>query len=168
MGRRGPPPTPTATLAKRGSWRAKTRAAEPSAPSEPPDPPAWLTKPELPIWRDVLAKLSEIGTLSRVDAATIARYVRALLRWRRNSDALLALDKEGNPLGEVFAIRDDAGKLKYLQQSPHVAIVNNLEAQLLRIEQQFGLTPSARASLAITVQKATDATKAKKNRFFTE
>jgi len=167
MGRRGPPPTPTATLAKRGSWRAKRRTAEPPAPREAPEPPAWLTKPELPIWRDVLAKLSEIGTLSRVDAATIARYVRALLRWRRNSDALLALDKQGNPLGEVIAVRDDAGNLKYLQQTPHVAIVNNLEAILLRLEQQFGLTPSARASLAITVGKATDAVN-KKNRFFTQ
>jgi P27 family predicted phage terminase small subunit len=45
-------------------------------------------------------------------------------------------------------IRDDKGKVKYMQSTPAATMMTKLAASMLRIEQEFGLTPSARSGLS--------------------
>ncbi len=56
--------------------------------------------------------------------------------------------------GPVFPIRDENGNLKYLQQIPQVGMANKLAAMLLRIEQEFGMTPASRADLYVEGRKS--------------
>ena len=67
--------------------------------------------------------------------------------------------------GEVYTIKDDAAKVKYIQQFPQVAIANKLAQHLTRLEQEFGMTPSARARIQLSSQPQSDFDNAK-SRFF--
>ena len=49
----------------------------------------------------------------------------------------------------VIPIKDDSGKLKYLQQLPQVSIARSLFQVLSRYQQEFGLTPSARTRIQV-------------------
>jgi len=51
---------------------------------------------------------------------------------------------------DVLVIRDDEGKVKYMQSTPAATMLSKLAASMLRIEQEFGLTPSARSGLSAT------------------
>ncbi len=64
----------------------------------------------------------------------------------------------------MYPLKDEKGQVKYFQQWPQVAIANKLAQQLTRLEQEFGMTPSARARLQIqpSVRNETSA----KSRFF--
>lgn len=153
MGKRGPSKTPTVILEQRGSWRAKERAAnEPKPAANMPDKPDWLTDDAGIAWDRIAPALQKLGLLTEIDGNVLARYVTLWSRWRAASDFIArngeyypiyqsdkagqhALDKNGNKI------------LKYMAQFPQVGIVNKLGAALLRIEQEFGMTPSARASL---------------------
>ncbi|NLA69222.1 MAG: P27 family phage terminase small subunit, partial [Gammaproteobacteria bacterium] len=55
--------------------------------------------------------------------------------------------------GESYFVKDDYGKqIKTCQQFPEVGIINRLGVQLLRLEQEFGLTPAARTRIQVTVE----------------
>ena len=147
MGRRGPPPTPTATLRRRGSWLAKKRAGEPLPESGAPDPPADFDAAERKAWADLTWHLAAMHLLSKTDAVVLERYCRMLVRWRAADDFL-------KKHGEVYPLKDNQGDVRCFQPFPQVAIVSQLAAALLKIEQEFGLTPSARSRIG-TVPKET-------------
>tara|TARA_Y100000310_G_C20370158_1_gene663134 strand:+ start:114 stop:452 length:339 start_codon:yes stop_codon:yes gene_type:complete len=102
-----------------------------------PDPPDFLEGVALETWHKVSVQLEYMGLLYTVDAPALARYCQATQRWREEDERLVD--------GEVTT--------KWL----------NLCDKLLRLEQQFGMTPSARASLAVDAatakQRAKDASK---------
>lgn len=79
--------------------------------------------------------------LTKIDANALARYCRTWSRWR-TAEAFI----EKN--GEMYPLKDESGKIKYMQQWPQVAILHNLALQLTRLEQEFGMTPSARPRAA--------------------
>ena len=56
------------------------------------------------------------------------------------------------------------GRIRYFQQWPQVAIASKLAQQLTRLEQEFGMTPSARTRIAVA-GRAVDNT-SDKSRFF--
>lgn len=92
-------------------------------------------------WDDVVPKLIGMGVMTNADIDTIARYctiheqyVKYLEQVRRGLD--------------VLVIRDDKGKVKYMQSTPAATMMTKLAASMLRIEQEFGLTPSARSGLS--------------------
>ena len=47
-------------------------------------------------------------------------------------------------------LKDESGRVKYMQQWPQVAIANKLAQQLTRLEQEFGMTPSARSRIQVS------------------
>ena len=100
-------------------------------------------------WDNVVPKLIGMGVMTNADVDTIARYctmheqfVKYLDQCRRGLD--------------VLVIRDDAGKVKYMQSTPAATMLSKLAASMLRIEQEFGLTPSARSGLSGTQEKPRD------------
>lgn len=133
MGRRGPAQTPTAILAARGSWLAKTRQDEPIAAGAPLRP-AWLTgAAEIEAWNFVCPLIAGMNVAGAADTNAIARYCRLFARWRECEDFVT---KHG--------MTDENFK-----EYPQVGRAARLADQLLKLEQQFGMTPSARAAMAV-------------------
>ena len=138
MGRRGPVPTPTAVLEKRGSTLVTKRrkAREPKGPPGMPKCPDWLDKRAKAMWRKVAPMLFRMGVLSKADANALERYCRTYSLWRQADEFI-----EKN--GLAYPTKDASGRVTSLQQFPHVGIANKLSLALTRLEQEFGLTPSA-------------------------
>lgn len=165
MGRRGPPKTPTRILKLRGSPVAKQR--EKSAvqvPSKKPTCPRWLDKDARAVWHLLIPQLAAVGLVTKLDRNALTMYCRLFSRWVQ-AEKFLQERGTSHPLRRVT--KDGDGKERVIvvgfQIFPQVREADSLASQLLRLEQNFGLTPSARASLQTSVEKKQDDGKA---RFF--
>lgn len=78
--------------------------------------------------------------LTRIDGNALARYCQYFSRWQKAEQFL-------KKNGDVYPLKDENGKVKYLQQFPQVAIAHKLGALLTRLEAEFGMTPSARSRI---------------------
>jgi P27 family predicted phage terminase small subunit len=159
MGRRGPAPTPTAILKLRGSTLVSKRRQKKEAqgPAGAPDQPDWLDDEARKMWDHLLPMLDGMGVLTRVDGNALARYCRLWSRWRKAEEFI-----DGK--GEMYPLKDDKGSVKCFMQWPQVAIAHKLATQLTRLEQEFGMTPSARSR--IPVQGSTRGRHDGKSRYF--
>ncbi len=143
MGRRGPPPKPTTLKLLQGNpGKRPLNIREPKPKQGTPRCPEWLDEEAKACWKWLVPKLTETGVLTLVDSHALTAYCDSWSRWKR---AVLFLQKNG----EVYTVKDGAGKVKYIQQLPQVAIARNLLAVLNRYQQEFGLTPAARSRIAI-------------------
>jgi len=142
MGKRGPRPEPTIIkMAKGNPGKRRLNKSEPKPPSDDIQPPDWVTGKSLEKWQEVVPKLVGMGVMTNADIDTIARYCTM------HEQYLKYLDQVRRGL-DVLVIRDDAGKVKYMQSTPAATMMTKLAASMLRIEQEFGLTPSARSGLS--------------------
>lgn len=155
MGARGPRPTPSEVLRLRGSWRADLNRGEPKPPLGPPERPDWLDEEAAAVWDQLVPQLEAMGVLTRIDGMALARYCLIWKFWRR---AALFVDKYGTS----YSIKDGNGRVKAFGQFPEVAQIHKLSLALSRLEQEFGLTPSARTRINVPLQpKESDPVKAK-------
>ena len=145
MGARGPRPQPSAVLKMRGSqlWNRERDAREAKGPAGAPDEPDWLDEEAKRAWNVLVPMLEAMRVLTRIDGNALARYCRLWSRWRQ-------AEKWIEEKGEMYPIRNEDGSVKCFQQWPQVAIAHKLAEQLIRLEREFGLTPSARARLQIS------------------
>ncbi len=155
MGRRGPRPIPTEQLRVRGSPLAtkKRRAREVKGPSGTPSCPAWLDADAKRAWRQLVPQLESMRVLTKIDSNALARYCRTWSRWRK---AEAFIDEHG----EMYPLKDESGRVKYMQQWPQVAISHKLAQQLTRLEQEFGMTPPARSRIQIDKPSTIDSNSA--------
>lgn len=162
MGQRGPKPTPTQLLKLRGSWLAKTRHREPQPPSELPPCPAWLDRASKELFRTLAKQLVEAGILTRLDRQALTRYCVLSLRWRKMEQFI----QTHGETCEIYSEADEHGQRALLKIDlyPQVRLASTLATELLRIENHFGLTPSART--ALQVEKAPHADHDPKAKFF--
>ena len=123
MGARGLPPTPTRILKLRGSWLAKVRGEEPQPSARAPATPRDLSKDEKTVYRSLCRRLEALGIIDEIDQAKLLRYCVYWCRWK----SLIESIRTDGITGEVAKVED----------------------ALSRIEQQFGMSPSARARLAM-------------------
>ncbi len=156
MGARGPAPTPTEQLKARGSWRAKEReaAGEPTLPLKVPPCPAFLGKEGKAEWRRQAKLLLAMRVISDADRAALAVWCQA---WE---EFVVATGRLESP--DAYTYTTDKG---YEGQSPWVAIKKGAAETLLRVAQQFGFTPSARARIQAPVAPEPAAPEGK-GRFF--
>ena len=143
MGRRGPLPTPTATLKLRGSWRAKTREGEPQpdgSASGCPTRPRWLaSRPEARrCWDYHIRKLRDSGLLTRLDVNVFASYCDAWALYRAASDAI----NEGGAMRDRY---DDEGNVVGSEERPEYGQVVRMRGVLDKLERKLGLSPADRA-----------------------
>jgi P27 family predicted phage terminase small subunit len=137
MGQRGPAPTPTEVLKRRGSWRAKKRKNEPKAATTTrPRCPNWLNVEARKEWQRLVVELEDMGVLAVTDRNALSRYCVLLVRWR-------AAEKVLRAEGTTFM---GAGGP---QARPETREARDLAAELGRIEREFGLTPSARTRVMV-------------------
>lgn len=161
MGQRGPRPVPTKILAIRGSWKAKTRPHEPKVKPAKPAMPAFLGDEAQAIWRQVTTQLHAAGLLAPVDGWMLARYCVLWVEWQHAGrwltdygQAALKVTEDGQPL--------------HADLWPQARLLMTLSAELRRIEQHFGMSPSARASFGPVPgrQDGDEENATSKNRFF--
>lgn len=149
MGTRGPSPTPTPVLELRGSWRAGTRANEPKPEKTRPKAPKWLEPEARQAFLYLSRHLDALGVLTRLDQNALARYATLWSRYRK-AEAFLAKH------GDTYVVHGKPGPngekgqpiLKSYPQWRHALA---LAQELVRLEREFGLTPSARTRLSVEV-----------------
>ena len=151
MAKRGPSPTPKSILKARGSHRAKRNVQEPEPDQLIPDPPRPLRGPALKMWNDLSLQLDAMKVVTVADGNALHRYCTIWARWARLMDKLDAdeeAEAKGTATGEFFESTGDKGQ-KVIKEHPAVKIAATYANQLLRLEQEFGLTPSARTGLQV-------------------
>ncbi len=128
MAGNGPAPTPTNILKMRGSWRANRRRSEPISRGKPVCP-RWLTPGAKSCWKRLAPKLNRLGILSESDGDALSRYCVTRDQWEQMSKSL-------------------GGAMEPETWKAHVMLAK-LAEQLGRLEQQFGMTPSARTRVNV-------------------
>ena len=141
MGRRGPPKTPSAVKAARGTLRV-IPADEPQPPPDNIAMPAHLGEIAAAKWRELLPLLKSVRVLTRADIEALGRYCDTWEWW-------LATRAKLKAEGDTYPILNDGGDVKYIAQRPEVSIAHKLAQQLRQLEHEFGLTPAARASIHV-------------------
>lgn len=159
MGRRGPPRTPTKLKLLRGCPSGKRNLPK----GEPlPElvhgavPPSGMTEAGKAIWAELTPKLEALGLFSVLDSNPFRRYCELMARW---NVAARRIQETGQTHVPIFHEQTEAQKaagekpkLKYIQELPESIEFRRLPSDLLRLEQQFGLTPASRAAISIIPQ----------------
>lgn len=124
--------TPTATLEARGSRRIGNRRGEPRLPVKAPSCPSWLSAEAKAEWRRVCRQLVAMGIAAEADRAALAIYCDAWAEFH----SLVKEIRDARAAGHGGELVARAARRK-----------EAAAAQLLKAAVQFGLTPSARASV---------------------
>jgi len=115
---------------------------EPKPEPIAPKCPTWLHKDAKKEWKRIAPQLEKLGLLTQVDMAALAGYCESWAQYKR---AIEFIHKHG----EVYPIKDDEGRVKYLQQVPQVSIANKALQQVRAFCAEFGMTPSARGRMSV-------------------
>lgn len=139
MGQRGPAPTPTEILRARGSWRADANPDEPQPEQGAPECPPGMSEAAQKVWQSVVSLIAA-GVLTKDGVQTLARYCHGVVRWWK-----LAAWLEENE--DTYEVKDACLNTRHVRH-PNVVTYATLGKDLLRMEQEFGLTPAARTRVA--------------------
>jgi len=145
MGKRGPPPTPTTILLRRGSYRAQGRDGEPTPEAARPEQPAWLSKEAAAAWEQIVPELDAMGLLGRIDSNALARYCTLWARWRDCEDRIAKY-------GDQFTVKDKDGNAVGFKPLPYANQAVKIAQILGRLEGEFGMTPSARSRISLPTE----------------
>jgi P27 family predicted phage terminase small subunit len=110
-------------------------------------PPEYLAGASLAKWNQVLPGLIATGVVTNADVETLARYCTMYEAW-------LQCLRQIRRAGDWFAVYDKSGKMVNAKSTPSALMVVKLAAGLLRIEQEFGMTPSARGNIVANKKQA--------------
>ena len=147
MGRRGPRKQPTQIAIARGNpGKRPLNHNEPQPPDGEIVPPSFVVGKSLDKWNEVLPKLQAMRVMTPADAETLGRYCVYHEQFVKYADQM----RRGL---DVLVIKDKDGKVKYVQSTPAATMFVKLGQSMLRIEQEFGLTPSARAGIEVPFGK---------------
>lgn len=149
MGKRGPPPEPSILKYLRGN-PSKERLNEseptPDLAGEDIAPPEILDKVGADVWRDMVLRLSRMRVLTEADIPTLTRYCI-------ESSLYASCYSKVKAAGEEYITWEDdpnnPGKLriKYTQVAPWATQMYRHHSAMLKIEQEFGMTPSSRSQV---------------------
>lgn len=152
MGKRGPPPQPSILKYLKGNPGKESLNGDEPTPdlvSDDYPPPAVLDGKAVEVWRDTVARLSRMRVLTDADVPVLVRYcIEAVL--------YLAAYEKVKVAGEEYTHwepdpnRDDGRlRIKYTQVAPWATQMHRHHAAMLRIEQEFGMTPSSRSQVSV-------------------
>ena len=144
MGKRGPRKLPAKVHEKRGT-KKRCRHAEPKVPGAAtiPPPPAELSEIAGRVWNDVGTKLVKAGLLTELDELALRLLCESVEMY---------FEACRECVGQL-TIESDKGNVL---QNPAVAIRNRAWAQIVKLCQEFGLTPSARTGLNVDAKPPED------------
>jgi len=145
MGRR---PQPTKLKIMRGD--PGKRNAKKKLKSEPQpelsalDAPPSLSEVALAVWRRKAPALARCGILTVSDRDALERYCHTTEMWHECRESIKA-----NGLSSATAAGGSKG-------NPEVAALRGFSADLLAIEREFGMTPSARSGMVVNREEEAD------------
>lgn len=149
MGRRGPAPTDRNVLQMRGTYRPdRDPGDEPEVAKllELPAPPDHFGELAAKIWREKAELLVGLELLTEADLGSLEGYCLAHER---------AIEAEAIVRIEGRTVRTVQG----LKRHPELITAEKARADMRRYEQEFGLTPNARARMRTPSAKPKEATK---------
>ncbi|MEI7705863.1 MAG: phage terminase small subunit P27 family [Deltaproteobacteria bacterium] len=146
MGRRGPPPKPTALKKLQGTYR-KDRAArnEPEPEKACPERPTGLDRIARERWDFLAPKLHALGVLTLVDGSVLEGFCR---HYSRAVQADRAIDKYGMIIDTPFGPK----------LNPAVRVSRESWTVLNQLGSKLGLSPSDRARLSVPEKAPVDDT----------
>lgn len=103
--------------------------------------PEHLSREAKTEWRRVIAELTMLGVMTKLDRAALAAYCQAYGRWIQAERALARL-AERDEASHGLLIKTSNGNVV---QSPLVGAANRAMVIMLRAAAEFGMTPAARA-----------------------
>ena len=143
-GRRGPAPRPTALKILEGNpGKRALNKQEPKPGKADLRLPAGLGHHGRTFWREIAPALDTLGVLTAVDVPALEAAARTYERWRVAESKL----KDVKSLAQT-------GKSGFSAPSAYVQIASQAQRDLLRLLQEFGLTPASRTRIQVD---ATDA-----------
>ncbi len=147
MGKRGPKPKPTKVLEMRGSRRAKINKNEPKPKRKRPTKPKHFCKRGVQLWNKAARLLMGMGLLTEADGFPLERYIDMLVEYEKARDDLA---KNGQIIdvkmwNEEYQIFEVVSR----KMNPAFRVFSKLNEALNRLEQEFGLTPSARSRITV-------------------
>ena len=160
MGKRGPPPQPSILKYIRGNpSKERLNEAEPTPDlNDEFDVPESLAGNELALrkWHESVPVLRRMRVLTEADVEPWSRYCLKWADWMQARDKCKQFGRD-NITMEPDPNRTD-GKLRIKWTQPHSWAVEEraLHRDLLRLEQEFGLTPSSRSQVTIHANPADD------------
>jgi P27 family predicted phage terminase small subunit len=151
MGKRGPAPEPSILKYLKGNpSKGALNEDEPTPELLDADfpPPPTLDGRAVDIWRDMVARLSSMRVMTQADVPVLTRYcIEATL--------YLACYEKVKIAGEEYTHwepdpnrSDGKLRIKYTQVAPWATQMHRHHAAMLRIEQEFGMTPSSRSQVS--------------------
>ena len=146
---------PTHLKLLEGSRSHCPKKIDPEPPPGMPDPPAHLDSYAREEWDKISIGLHAMGVLSLIDQTTLAAYCSAYSRWRTAEEEIQKRVVKGGPLAGMVDITKSGNVI----QNCLVGISNKAAGDMVKYASEFGMTPAARARLAI------DPGKAKKSKF---
>lgn len=149
MGKRGPRPKPTILkklAGNPGKRKLNDEEPEPEELAEMPAPPAWLLPVAVQVWHEEGPKLRKMGLLTEPDLVPFACYCQCCARYLE-AEAWMAEN------GTCMTLRNDKGEVKYSQTVPRFGLAVKMLEKMLRYQQEFGMTPSARTGLKVLKEK---------------
>lgn len=150
----GRKPIPNVIKFKTGNPGRRPLKKEPTPPdTDIPTPPVHLDAYALEEWNRIADGLHAMGVLYRIDQQVLAAYCDSYSRWRHAVEAMKSrVDKAG---GDQLAALIDKTSNGNIVQNPLIGIANKAAGDMVRYAAEFGLTPAARARLAIDPAKNT-------------
>ncbi len=106
-----------------------------------------LTEIEQDLFDQVCALIESMNLQAATDGNAIARYVMNLVRYQ---EACNWCRSNGDSFTVTEVTKDGSSQVRHVKRFPESVIRNELEATLLRLEREFGLTPSARSGLEVS------------------
>ena len=158
MGKRGPAPQPSILKYIRGNpskERLNENEPTPEMLEEEYPAPEYLEGAGLQKWKEVVPLLIRMRVMTEADVETIARYCAMWEQWKKNYEIV---KKNGDTLTmwEPDPKRPGKERVKYIQATPYATQMVKIADKLLRIEQEFGLTPSSRSQVTIHADRESD------------
>lgn len=110
-----------------------------------PEPPAFLSADAQAEWRRVSLELHRLGMLTMLDVSTLGAYCQAFGRWIQAERAIAKMAEKDQLTGGLMIKTSNGNAI----QNPLVGTANKAASDMVRYASEFGLTPAARARLAI-------------------
>lgn len=145
-GRSGRKPKPTAVLRLTGQFRPdRHNAGEPDPPTAIPSPTKSLKGEALAEWDRITVLLAQAQCIAELDRSSLTAYC---IEWARYIEANNKLRFGGTLLSESTK----GTKMPH----PLLRVSDRALANMLRICQEFGLTPASRTRLDITAGQSSE------------
>lgn len=114
------------------------------------NPPTWLDAQSREIWNTVIGDAQASPAWKPSSVLPLGRYCNAFARYLELQRFLA--DKGVN--GATYPVKDAKGNVRTIAELPQSREFRALHHELLRLEEGFGLVPSARARIDATTATA--------------